>query len=292
MKSFAYFEPSTMQECANILAQHGAKPIAGGTDVVPRLKNGTLAVEAVVALRKVADLFGVSMTKDGLFLGAMTNLRDLSQTQFKNKAWQVIAEGAGHVSSMQVRNMATIGGNTCNASPSADTVPGLLALDAQAVIFSQAGERTMPLDAFFKGPGMVALEKGELLKGFLVPAWGEDTTCAYEKFAIRGDTDITIVGAAARLSVSGSTIADAKVVLGGVAPTPLVVLGIEKILIGQALDEATLDRAAACACSSCRPITDQRATKEYRKDMVAVFVKKAIRRAYAQLATCESVCPA
>ena len=189
-------------------------------------------------------------------------------------------EAAGNVSSMQIRNMATIGGNACNASPSADAIQGLMVMDAKAVIVDGNGTREVPIENFFTGPGQTVLEKNELLLSFKIPVPKPGTGAVYKKYAIRGDTDISIVGVACRLSLNANgTIEEARISLAAVAPKPIRVMTVEKILIGNTLTAELLEEAGELVANSCSPINDQRATAEYRKEMIRVWTRHAIKEA-------------
>ena len=285
MKFDWYFEPSSVRECVELLEEYGpeARLLAGGTDLVVRLRSRTLKVKTIISLGGLKELTRINKTDDGLVIGAMARLMDVSKSELLAGPWSVVKKGAGHVSSMQVRNVGTIGGNTCNASPSADTIPGLMALDAQALIAGPRGDRVQPLDGFFKGPGQTALERGEMLTGFKLPNFGPGNGCAYKKYAIRGDTDIAIVGVGARLQVgSGGKVDEARLILGAVAPTPLRVPEVEKLLIGQTLTDDLKSKVAQAAADACNPITDARATREYRKEMIRVWTRHVLTEAYNQ----------
>ena len=197
--------------------------------------------------------------------------------------WGVVKRGAGHVSSKQVQNVGTNGGNTCHASPSADTVPGLMILDAVVEISGPGGSRSLPLEKFFLAPGKTALERGEMLTGFKLPNFERGNGCGYKKYSIRGDTDIAIIGVGARLKIGAKNVVeDARVVLGAVAPTPLRLPEVEKMLTGQVFSDDLKDRVATAAAEACQPITDARATREYRKEMVRVWTRHILQEAYNQ----------
>lgn len=282
MRFEKYFEPTTVEECCNILKEYGsdAKILAGGTDLVPRLKNKTWKVKAVVSIGNLPEINVIAVKKDSLELGAAASLRKISLDKNLEKEYQVIMEAAGNVSSMQVRNMATIGGNACNASPSADAVQGLLVLDAKVVIASMEGTREVSLDDFFTGPGTTVLKHGEMLLKFKIAAPKPGTGAVYKKFAIRGDTDISIVGAGCRLILkSDGTVEDARITLAAVAPKPVRALEAEKLLIGKKLTDDLIEQVALAAEKSCNPISDQRATAEYRKQMVRVWTRHAVEEA-------------
>jgi len=288
MRFEKYFVPQTRQECFALLEQYGDKAtvLAGGTDVIQLLKNGTLKPEAVIDIRKVEGLGETKVTDKGLTLGAMVRLRELSLNKALAVDYPVIMEAAGHVSSMQIRNIATIGGNACNASPSADAIQGLILMNATAIVESAGGSREIPIVQFFTGPGTTALKKGELLVGFAVPGPPARTGAFYEKFSIRGDTDITIVGAGASVTLAeDGTVSNVVVSLAAVAPTPLRISAVEEMLVGQKLTPELIELAAQTASKSVTPISDQRASAEYRTEMVYVWTKSALTKALERATT-------
>lgn len=282
MRFEKYFEPTTVEECVQILKEYGsdAKILAGGTDLVPRLKNKIWKPKAVVGIGKLPDIDTIAIQKDSLELGAAAQLRKISLDKSLEKDYKVIMEAAGNVSSMQIRNIATIGGNACNASPSADAIQGLIAMDAKAVIAGPEGTREVAIDEFFTGPGTTVLSTGEFLLKFKVAVPKPRTGAVYKKFAIRGDTDISIVGVACRLILQeDGTIEDARISLAAVAPKPIRASEAEKLLIGKKLTADLIEQAAEAAEKNCTPISDQRATAEYRKQMVRVWTRHAVEEA-------------
>lgn len=282
MRFEKYFQPKSVKECLALLKEYGAdaKVLAGGTDLVPRLKNGQLHPVAVIGLMDIPEIDAIDVTDKGLTLGTLANLRKISLDQRLEKDYKVIMEACGHVSSMQVRNIATIGGNACNASPSADAIHGLLLYDAVANIASEDSMREVPLHEFFKGPGKTVLGTGDLLLSFSVPAPKAHTGASYQKYAIRGDSDISIVGAGARLTLdSDGAVAEARISLASVAPTPLRMFEAENMLVGSKLDAEGIEKAAEICSNQVSPITDQRATREYRIEMVRVWVRHALEQA-------------
>ena len=281
MRFEKYFEPTTVEECCRILKEYGsdAKILAGGTDIVPRLKNKLWKPKAVVGIFKIPGIDAITVSENGLELGAAARLRKISLDPALEKDYKVVKEAAGHVSSMQIRNIATIGGNACNASPSADAIQGLIAMEAKAVIAGSEGTREVALEDFFTGPGATVLKEGEFLLKFKIPAPKAGTGAVYKKFAIRGDTDISIVGAACRLVVKDGTVEDARISLAAVAAKPIRVPEAERVLIGKKLTTELIEEAAEAAAKSCTPISDQRATAEYRKQMVRVWTRHAVEEA-------------
>ena len=290
MRFEEFFEPETVEECIALKRKLGRSAVfvSGGTDVVPKLKSGALKPEAVISLHRIQGLDSIEVKEDGLYLGAFATLRKISLSDALAGEYEVVGRAAGHVSSMQVRNIATIGGNVCNASPSADAVQGLLVLDAVCRIQGPDGKYEKPLADFFLGPGKTILGEDELLTGFFVPKPAARTGAAYVKYSIRGDTDISIVGAGAALSPGADEIVvKARVTLASVAPTPLRVAAAEDFLEGKKPAEAVFEEAAEIAKNACAPIDDQRATADYRKEMVRVQTRIVLKEAYNRIRQAE-----
>lgn len=285
MKFEKYFRPTTVQEALDLMKEYGTdcKVIAGGTDVVIRLRARTLRVQAIIDISAIPELKGITLSKDKAVIGAAHDLRSLSlDPSLLESEWEIVAECAGHVSSTQIRNLATLGGNNVNASPSADTTPALLISDAVVNVVGPNGARDIPIDEFFVGPGKTVLEQGELITSFTLPK--QEGAAAYHKHAIRGDTDISIVGVGVRIALDeNGVVTMARVALGGVAPRSIRVKNVEELLVGTKLTDEDIEKAAELARDSITPITDQRATAEYRKEMVYVNVKNMIREAVAKI---------
>ncbi|MDF2656791.1 MAG: dehydrogenase [Bacillota bacterium] len=283
MRFEQYYEPKTTEECIRLLEEYGAdcKILAGGTDLVPRLKNKIWRPQAVIGIGSLPDIDTIKVDQNGLELGACAKLRKISMDPSLAKDYKVIMEAAGNVSSMQIRNVATIGGNACNASPSADAIHGLIAMGAKAVIAGPEGVREVAVEDLFAGPGKTVLTRGELLLKFKVEAPKAGTGAVYKKFAIRGDTDISIVGVGCGITLKDDgTIEAVRISLSAVAPKPIRAAEAEKLLLGKKLTDELLDLAAETAENNCTPITDQRATAAYRKEMVRVWTRHAVKEAY------------
>ena len=281
---FEYLEPTTIQECIEMLGQHGAESrlLAGGTDLVVKLRAGTLRPRVVIALGLMKELRALKKNDDGsVEIGSMQTLREVERADLLRDGFDLIRRGAGCVSSMQVRNVATLGGNSCNASPAADTVPGLIAAGAQALLTGREGRRNLPLEQFFLGPGQTALRSDEILTGFRIPAPPPHGGSCYQKFAIRGEVDLAIVGVAASLILGedGRYIQEARIALGAVAPTPLRSRKAEEMLSGQYAKKDLFMEAARIAAEEARPISDQRASASYRREMIQVWTRHALEEA-------------
>ena len=287
MKFEKYFRPKTLDEAIKLVQEFGSdcKIVAGGTDVVIRLKAHMLRVKAIVDISAIPELKNVEIGTDKAVIGATHDLMSLSRDPSLCKSqWEIIAECAGHVSSTQIRNRATLGGNNCNASPSADTTPGLLISDAVVNVIGPNGKRDIPIEDFFVGPGKTVLEQGEIVVSFTLPAQGDRCAAAYYKHAIRGDTDISIVCVGVRIGLDADgTVNKARIALGAVAPKPIRAHAVEDLLVGKKLTDDVIEQAARLAEQSVTPISDQRASAEYRKEMVYVNMKHMIRAAVEKI---------
>ena len=284
MKFDWYFEPTTVEQCVGLLQEYGsdAKLLAGGTDLVVKLRNRLLKIKTMISLDGIPELARVYTTDNGLFIGAMARLMDLSKSKQLNGYQDVVKKGAGHVSSMQVRNVATIGGNACNCSPCADTAPPLYVCDASVHVVGPEGKRIVPVEQFFVGPGKTLLKSDEMVTGFELPDLGDGNGTSYFKYSIRGDTDISIISVGVRLKVGANNVVEeARIALGSVAPTPLRVTSVETSLVGKVLTPELIAQAAEGASEACKPITDARGTAGYRKEMVRVWTRQALTEALA-----------
>lgn len=281
-----FYEPETVDECLRVLARFGpgASILAGGTDLVVKLRLRAICPRAVVSLGNLIELKKLERKNDGaLEMGAMITLREIETSRLLEDDFDLVRQGAGAVSSVQVRNMATLGGNSCNASPAADTVPGLIASGAEVQILGPKDARWLPLEKFFTGPGKTALRDGEILAGYKIPAPAPNSCSggAYKKYAIRREVDIPIVGAASHLTLDQNfRVQDVRIVLGGVAPTPFRAKNAERLLTGCSPAANVFSAAAKIAGEEAKPITDQRASAQYRKEMVAVWTRSSLEQAF------------
>lgn len=287
MKFEEYYRPETLQQALELVQKYGddCKIVAGGTDVVIRLKAHVLRVKAIIDISAIPELKNVTVGEDKAVIGATHDLMSLSKDPALTESeWEIVAECAGHVSSTQIRNRATLGGNNCNASPSADTTPGLMISDAVVNVIGPDGKRDIPITEFFAGPGRTTLKKGEIVVSFTLPKQGDRCAAAYHKHAIRGDTDISIVCVGVRIGLDADgTVNKARIALGAVAPTCIRMPMVEDYLVGKKLTEDVIEQAARMAEENIKPISDQRASAEYRKEMVYVNLKHMIRAAVAKI---------
>lgn len=283
MRFEKYYQPTTVAECVEILktAEGSTKLVAGGTDVVPKLRQRVLKLKNVIGLEKVEELKVLNVTADALELGASTLMKTVETSDEIKKTWPALSQAAGSVSVNQVRNIATVAGNVCNASPSADFVQGLIVYEAMVNIAGAEGERQVPIIEFFTGPGKSVLKDDEVVVSFTVKAPEANSGAAYKKYAIRDTVDLAIVGCGANLAFDGGKVKKAVVSLAAVAATPIRVKAVEDFLVGKEINDDVVAEAAAMAADNCTPISDQRATAGYRKEMVKVWTAYALKEAAA-----------
>jgi len=278
MHEFDFLTPRSVDEAMAVMSEREGEVqiLAGGTDLLLGMREGTITPRAVMSLKKLSDFQTIDQSKDsGLRLGAMVTLRQIARSTQIRDYYPCLAEAALLMASEQIRSLATVGGNLCNAAPSADMAPPLIALDAVVRIVGPGGERRLPLEEFFLGPGSTALDAGEILAEIEVPPTERMTR--YMRLTPRMHMDIAVVGVAAGIQLDNSKVRAARIVLGAVAPVPLRVHPAEEALIGQALTEAAIEAASTIAAEKCSPISDLRGSDWYRRRMVGVLVRRALR---------------
>ena len=283
LPKFEYLSPQTVQEACSLLAQHGdkAKVLAGGTDLMNVMKERVITPEYVIGLRNISDLDYIEADADGIRIGALTTLTSLGNSSIVKEKFPCLAEVPGKMATVQIRNMGTVGGNLCNAAPSADTAPILICLGAQAKIAGPNGERVVALEDFFSGPGQTVLEDGEILTEIQVPNQPSNTAGAYFKMS-RVAVDLAIVGVGAVITADGDTCSDIKITLGAVAPTPIRAKNTEALIKGKKIEDSLIEEAGKTAAEEATPIDDVRGSAFYRTEMVNVLTKRAIRLALDQ----------
>lgn len=281
---FEYIETTSVDEAVSLLGRYEgkAKLMAGGTDLIVQMRKRAIKPEYIIYIGKIKGLDYISYEdKKGLRLGALTTIRALEKSDEVHMRYAMISQVASQMASVGVRNIGTLGGNLCNASPSADMAPGLIGLSALAKIVGPGGNRQILLEKFFTGPGTTVLDKGELLVELEVPLISSRTGATYLKHGMRGNIDLAMVGVAAVITLEEDmdTVREARIVLGAVAPTPVRARQAEAVLKGKKITEEDIEEAGHMASKEARPITDVRAIAEYRREMVHVFTKHAIREA-------------
>lgn len=273
MKAFEHYAPDSVEELLELLkSKPNAKLIAGGTDLLLQMKEGTAQPETVVSLKNVEELGGFSVSKNGYRLGTGMTLRRITRSNELTQNFPGLIYAAGVVASEQIRSLATLGGNICNASPSADMVPPLIALDAVVQLVSSQSQCELPLSEFFKGPGESVLKSGEILHSIFLPQ--PSGSMIYSKHAPRKYMDLAVVGVAVRLAKKNGKINEARVALGAVGPVPFRAEKTEALLAGQTLTTELMREAGEMAAGECVPIDDIRGSAWYRKRMVKVHVRR------------------
>lgn len=281
LPDFEYHAPESIAEACQLLAQYGerAKVISGGTDLLVKMKHGVLAPEVLVSLKNLDQLKKIEYVPGkGVVIGARATHNEIVNSEILHKKYLSVSEAAHQMAANQVRNAGTIGGNICNAVPSADLPPILIALNAKVKVVGVNGERTFDLEEIFVGPGKTNLAQDEIITEVIIPDQ-ETTGSTYIKFGLRRAGALAVVGVAVAVKVVNNIIEDARVVLGAVAPVPMRAKEAEKFLKGKEVSDEILAEAGVIASRECKPISDIRASEEYRRDMVRVFTKRALRKA-------------
>jgi carbon-monoxide dehydrogenase medium subunit len=285
MRTFDFHAPTALNEALELLNRGDrSRPLAGGTDLVVQMKEAATKFTyppSVVSLLRVPELQGIEFDQsNGLRIGATTTMTDLADSAEVQEHYAAIAEGAAVVGSVQTMNMATLGGNLCNAAPSADTAPPLLAHDAEVVITGPDGHRSLPTYEFFVGPGETALAPNELLVEVRVPTPADRSGGAYVRHTPRHQMDIAVVGVAVFMTLAdGDRIENVRIALGAVAPTPIRATSAEAMLKGQLASEDSFASAAKTTAAECKPISDIRGSAEFRRHLVETMTKRMLHRA-------------
>jgi CO/xanthine dehydrogenase FAD-binding subunit len=285
VRRFELLLPGSVDDCVKALAQGAsdAKLLAGGTDLLPQLKNGLLKPARVIDLSGVARLRTIEAGNgQGLRVGSAVTARTLELDRAVRAKYLSLAESGALVGSVQVRNLATLGGNICNAAPSADMAPPLLALDAEAVITGPKGERRVPIGAFFTGVRRTVLAPDELLVELVMPNPGPHSGGNYLRHTPRRELDIAVVGVASQLTLANGVCTKARIALAAVAPVPLRATAAEQALQGQAVTQDLIKRAADLAVEAARPISDQRGSADFRRHLVRVLTRRTLTTALAR----------
>lgn len=282
LPDFEYLCPKTIGEACNLLLELGpkAKVMAGATDIIPPMRDKAFTVDYLIDLKHIDGMRYIRYSDDvGLEIGALTTLREIETSPIVKAHNPAVAHAAKVVASTQIRAKGTMVGNMCNASPSADTPPILLAQNAKVLVQGPNKDRFIMMEDFFTGFKKTALEPGEIVTGLVIPPLKENEHCAYIKHAVRKAMDLAIVGVAVKLTMDGNVCADAKITMGAVSINCIHAPNAEKALIGKKLTDEVITEASVAAMNDCSPISDIRASKEYRKDMIRVFTKRAIKQA-------------
>ena len=272
-----YFLPKTTEEAVSLLADGNkeAQILAGGTDLVVQMRNRQLVPKCIVNIAGLSELSGISLNGHSVRLGALATLRDVEVSPIVKKEFPLLHEAVSQMATVQVRNMGTLVGNLCHGSPGADTPPPLLALEADVKVAGPDGVKTISLDKFFTGPGDTVLNPNELVTEVLIPKLQPNSGTAFLRLT-RVAADLAKVNVAVVLRVKNGICEDVKIALGAVAPTPIRARNAEEVLRGNMPSEKLIEKTAQTAADDTSPITDIRSTKEYRKEVSKVLVRRAI----------------
>lgn len=278
-----YEAPTTSRQAVALLskAKGGAHVLAGGTDLLVRMKRGTIEPDLVVDIKRIPATQAIKRTTSGFRIGAGVTAAAMGESAALRKAWPGVVEAANLIGSDQIQSRCTVVGNLCNASPAADSVPAMIAAGAKAAIVGPKGRRTIPVEKVVTGPGRTSLKKGEIIEAISLPKRPPRTGDAYLRFIPRSEMDIAVVGAGVCLTLGARGIVTrARIVLGAVAPTALLVPAAAEAVIGTTLDEDALAQLAGACETACRPIDDMRGTVEFRTRVAGVLAGRAAKIAY------------
>lgn len=285
MHRFDYYTPSTVKEAVDLLASkgEGGKLLAGGTDLMPQMKERGRHPKYIVSIRDIDELRGVQYSgQGGLRIGAGTRFGVLQRDQHVASNYPIVIQGARLIGSLQTQNLATVGGNICNAIPSADAVPGYVVLDADLTIQGPKGTRTIPINDIFKGPNQTSLAPDEILTLVHCAAPLPRSASAYLRHVPRKELDIAVagVGVYVQLDETLQRITHARICLASVAPVPLRATQAEQALIGQAPTEQLINQVADLAAAEARPISDQRGSMAFRRVLVKALTVRTLTQAF------------
>jgi len=277
-----YETPSTIREAAALLEDEAgaAFVLAGGTDLMVRMKLGHIEPALMVDIKRIPGMNSITHSASGTRIGAAVSGAELGEHKALAKAWPGVVEATKLIGSDQVQNRCTMVGNLCNASPAADSVPAMIAAGAKAVVVSRTGRRTVPVEKVVTGPGQTSLARGEVIEAIVLPARPARSGDAYLRFIPRTEMDIAVVSAGVNLTLERGRIKSARVVLGAVAPTAVLVPAAARAIVGSKLDEDALNKLAAACSAACNPIDDKRGTIEYRTKVAGVLGKRAAKIAF------------
>jgi CO/xanthine dehydrogenase FAD-binding subunit len=284
LRAFDYAAPKTLNEAVALLQAKGerARVLSGGTDLIVQVREDRRDLDLMVDVKKIPELMEISYDPDrGLKLGASVRCNRIYENATLVKTYPGLVDAAFLIGGIQIQNRASLGGNLCNSSPAGDSIPALIAHRALCVIAGPAGGRELPVENFCTAPGRNVLKSNEMLVGFYIPPPPPNFGACYLRFIPRNEMDIAVVGCgiSVELGADHQTFLRARIALGAVAPTPLLVESAAAELIGKGVGEEAIGAAASAAQAAARPISDMRGTAEYRRHLVGVLTRRALRKA-------------
>lgn len=277
MNNLRYEAPDNLDAAIELLAAESgeARIFAGGTDILVQMYADMIEPELLVDIKNISELRQIEKEAGGYRFGAAVTGVELMDHEGFNQAWPGVMDGVKLIGSIQIKGRATVGGNLCNASPAADSVPALMAAGALVTVVGPNGRREVPVEEIAVGPGKTSLAKGEIVTSFFLPDPPNGSGCAYQRFTPRTEMDIAVVGVGIGLALDEKGVCtQAKVALGAVAERALLVEEAATALVGTSLDESAMDNLAIAASAACRPIDDKRGTKEYRIKVTGVLARR------------------
>lgn len=285
LNDFEYFAPKSRNEALELVARLGnkAKILAGGTDLIIMMKEKMIKPENLINITNIQEFKGISCEPGkGAVIGACTTLNEIEFSEVLKEKYPALSYAAAQLGSHQVRVMATIGGNCCHSSPAAETPPVLAALGAKAVISSKAGDREVPVEDFILGNRKNALAEDEMLTALVLPEPAPMSACCYDHIGLRDAMEIDIVNMAVNLELDkdGQTVKSVKLVMGSVSPRPLLSEKVPALLVGQKFNDELVEKAAEATQSEVKPISDVRASAEYRREVVGVLTRRVLNAAF------------
>jgi CO/xanthine dehydrogenase FAD-binding subunit len=283
LHKYKYYEPQGLEEALSLLDRfdHVAAILAGGTDLVPLMKQKTVQPKHLINIKRLTELDFIR-GDSVLEIGALTTIRAIEKSDFLQKECPLLRDTAGHIGYVQIRNVGTIGGNICNASPAADFAPALMVLDATMEIASINGKRSTSINSFFLSPGETILDKNEMVTSFRIPRTDERARSIFKKVPSGNSSGLAVASVAVLLSVDegASVVREARIAVGSMAPTPLRCLETEQLLIGQKISEEILNSVCEKIVEETGPISDIRGSKEYRIHLIRAMTKDALMEIY------------
>ena len=280
-----YVRPATLQEAVSVLQNSGDKGLilAGGTDLLVRKKSDEFNADLIVDIKSIESVVGITQTERHFRIGAATTCAKIGEHEGLRTVWPGVVEAANLIGSTQIQERCTIAGNLCNASPAADSVPALVAAGARVVVTGPNGIRELPVESVVTAPGKTSLDKAEIVEAILLDKRPLNSRDAYLRFIPRTEMDIAVVGVAVNLMLDeDGMVSSARVVLGAVAPTFIVVDKAAAALVGTKLDETALSALAAACSAACQPIDDKRGTVDFRKRVAGVLARRAAHKAFTR----------
>ena len=278
-----YMTPTTTKEAAALMAKAkgSAFVLAGGTDLLVRMKSGFAEPDLIVDIKHIEAMRSIKKTATGFSVGAAVPAAAMGENAALKKAWPGVVEAANLIGSDQIQSRCTIVGNLCNASPAADSVPAMIAAGAKAAVVGPKGRRTVAVEKVVSGPGSMSLKKGEVVESISLPKRPPKSGDAYLRFIPRSEMDIAVVSAGVSLTLDNKRVVkSARVALGAVAPTVVLVPAAARAIIGSKLDEAAMEKLAKACAAACNPIDDKRGTIEFRTEVAGVLAQRAAKIAY------------